>query len=190
LDKLQLISFKNCELFEIVISEGLLRAQKTLIIGTYNLQDIRITENHQTTSLSEVLVKLLKRNVQVLIILAAFMQRSHFIQTLQMNASQLSAFENIRIRFCRRMHFKTIIVDLKYAYIGTANLSGAGVGLKSLRKRNFELGFVTYDTGIIADIASTFMEVFNGKYCTSEGCHFFKNAHLEESCKGITWNQV
>jgi phosphatidylserine/phosphatidylglycerophosphate/cardiolipin synthase-like enzyme len=88
------------------------------------------------------------------------------------------------------MHFKTIIVDLKYAYIGTANLSGAGVGLKSLRKRNFELGFVTYDTGIIADIASTFMEVFNGKYCTSEGCHFFKNAYLEESCKGITWNQV
>ena len=83
------------------------------------------------------------------------------------------------------MHFKTIIVDLDYAYIGTANLSGAGVGMKSERRRNFELGFVTRDTNIIADIAATFMDIFNGKYCSGEKCHFYNNFRLKDPCYGM-----
>ncbi|NVM56036.1 MAG: hypothetical protein HWN66_20225 [Candidatus Helarchaeota archaeon] len=88
------------------------------------------------------------------------------------------------------MHFKTIIVDLKYAYLGTANISGAGVGLKSTRRRNFELGFITQDSEIIADIASTFMDIFNGKFCSRQNCHFFENYHLQDSCHGILSNSI
>lgn len=32
---------------------------------------------------------------------------------------------------CPRVHFKLIIFDLKLAYIGSANLTGAGLGMKS-----------------------------------------------------------
>ena len=188
MSKLELISFKKNELFDKVIAHGLMQAKESLIIGTYNLQDIRISinESHQTISLSDVVLTLLKRNVQVLIVLAAFMQKSRFIQTL---SEKCHNHENIRIRFCRRMHLKTIIADLKYAYIGTANLSGAGVGLKTLQKRNFELGFITRDNDLIADIASTFMEIFSGKFCSKKNCHFFENPHLDGSCKGILWHQ-
>jgi phosphatidylserine/phosphatidylglycerophosphate/cardiolipin synthase-like enzyme len=83
------------------------------------------------------------------------------------------------------MHFKTIVVDLNYAYIGTANLSGAGVGLKSVRRRNFELGFITEDEELIANIASTFLDIFNGKYCTKEKCHFYQNNRLQNPCYGL-----
>ena len=182
--KLELVSFKKNELFDKVIAHGLMQAKESLIIGTYNLQDIRISSNesHQRNSLSDVILSLLKRNVQVLIVLAAFMQKSRFIQTL---SEKCHHHENIRIRFCRRMHLKAVIVDLKYAYFGSANLSGAGVGLKSLQKRNFELGFITHDSDLIADIASTFMEIFNGKFCSKDRCHFFENSHLQDPCKGI-----
>jgi len=182
--KLELVSFKKNELFDKVIARGLMQAKGSLIIGTYNLQDIRIAvnESYKTVSLSDVVVSLLKRNVQILMVLAAFMLKSRFIQTLQ---EKCRNHENLRIRFCRRMHLKAVIVDLKYAYIGSANLSGAGVGLKSLQKRNFELGFITRDTELIADVASMFMEIFTGKFCAKDRCYYFENAHLQEPCKGI-----
>ncbi len=185
-DKLQLISFKNMEIFKKVISR-IHKTKTSLIIGTYNLQDIQIEVGGLSTSLSEVLKKLARRGVKVLIILAPFMQRSQFIHTIRNNRLDSG---NILIRFCRRMHFKTIISDLQYAYIGTANLSGAGVGMKSIRKRNFELGFVTYNTNVIADIATTFMEIFNGEYCSEKCCHFFENSYQKEPCFGILRNKI
>ncbi len=161
-----------------------MKAQESIIIGTYNLQDIRIQLGSRSTSLSEVLIQKAKRNVKILICLAAFMHKSRIINKLRTHP----VAHKLAIRFCRRMHFKTIIVDLKYAYIGTANISGAGIGLKSQQRRNFELGFVTRDVELIADVGSTFMEIFNGKYC--ERCHFFKNYRLQDSCRGILWNCI
>ena len=38
---------------------------------------------------------------------------------------------------CPRVHFKCIIVDGRKAYFGSANLTGAGMGAKSEKKRNF-----------------------------------------------------
>ena len=38
---------------------------------------------------------------------------------------------------CPRVHFKLIIIDTTIAYVGSANLTGAGMGMKSSRKRNF-----------------------------------------------------
>jgi phosphatidylserine/phosphatidylglycerophosphate/cardiolipin synthase-like enzyme len=138
--------------------------------------------NDYITSLSEVLKALIRKNVRVLICLAPFMQRSRFIQNLRRKYTEN---QNIFIRFCKRIHLKSIIVDLEFAYIGTANLSGAGVGIKSIRKRNFELGIITDDPDIIADIAYTYMEIFNGKFCSKEKCHFFKNYKAREPCEGI-----
>jgi len=41
---------------------------------------------------------------------------------------------------CPRVHFKLMIFDLETVYIGSANLTGAGMGLKGENKRNFEVG--------------------------------------------------
>ena len=163
-----------------------MKAQESIIIGTYNLQNIKIQQRNRNTSLSEVLIQKAKRNVKILICLAAFMRKSRFINTLRTHP--VAHTHKLAIRFCRRMHFKTIIVDLKYAYIGTANISGAGIGLKSQQRRNFELGFVTRDIELIADVGTTFMEIFNGKYC--DKCHFFKNSHIQDPCSGILWNSI
>lgn len=70
-------------------------------------------------------------------------------------------------QLCPRVHFKHIIVDGKFAYAGSANLTGAGLGIKSSNTRNFESGFITTDPGIIMEIMNQFDEVWMGKYCKS-----------------------
>jgi phosphatidylserine/phosphatidylglycerophosphate/cardiolipin synthase-like enzyme len=46
---------------------------------------------------------------------------------------------------CPRVHFKSIIIDGKVAYTGSANLTGAGMGARSEGKRNFEAGIISSD---------------------------------------------
>ncbi len=41
--------------------------------------------------------------------------------------------------------FKLMIFDMETAYIGSANLTGAGMGMKSENRRNFEAGILTND---------------------------------------------
>ena len=47
------------------------------------------------------------------------------------------SFERI---LCPRMHMKVVIADGRKAYVGSANLTGAGMGAKSDTRRNFEAG--------------------------------------------------
>jgi len=69
---------------------------------------------------------------------------------------------------CPRVHFKSVVVDGQFAYSGSANLTGAGMGAKSKEKRNFESGFITTDKEIIEKIMQQYDEVWIGSHC--KGC--------------------
>ena len=66
---------------------------------------------------------------------------------------------------CPRVHFKRIIVDGVKAYFGSANLTGAGMGAKSERKRNFENGVLTDDPALVEPLVEQFDLVWRGEYC-------------------------
>ena len=70
---------------------------------------------------------------------------------------------------CPRVHFKLIIIDSTIAYIGSANLTGAGMGMKSLRKRNFEAGILTDDPEMLEAAIEQFDNVWIGKFCKECG---------------------
>ena len=78
-------------------------------------------------------------------------------------------------QLCPRVHFKHIVIDGKFAYSGSANLTGAGLGIKSEKTRNFESGFITTDSVIVKAIMEQFDEVWIGKFCRNCGrkkfCH-------------------
>ena len=63
---------------------------------------------------------------------------------------------------CPRVHFKFIIID---SAIGSANLTGAGKGMKSPRKRNFEAGILTDDPKMFEAAIELFDNVWIGKFC-------------------------
>ena len=70
---------------------------------------------------------------------------------------------------CPRVHFKCIIVDGVKAYFGSANLTGAGMGAKSEKKRNFENGVLTDDPTLVEPLVEQFDSVWRGAFCKDCG---------------------
>jgi phosphatidylserine/phosphatidylglycerophosphate/cardiolipin synthase-like enzyme len=59
------------------------------------------------------------------------------------------------------------VIDGSFAYMGSANLTGAGLGMKGVNNRNFESGIVTTDSEMVDSIMDQFDEVWMGKFCKS-----------------------
>ena len=75
---------------------------------------------------------------------------------------------NLTIRRCPRLHAKTVIIDCNQMYLGSANLTGAGLGAKADGKRNFEMGVWTDAPALIDGVLEQFNSLWEGRYCT--GC--------------------
>jgi len=73
--------------------------------------------------------------------------------------------EGIERILCPRVHFKAVVVDGVFAYTGSANLTGAGMGAKSGDGRNFESGIITTNTGMIQSIMDQFDDIWIGRRC-------------------------
>ena len=69
---------------------------------------------------------------------------------------------------CPRIHFKMMIFDFKEAYIGSANLTGAGIGMKSAATRNFECGILSDEEAILSPAIEQFDSIWMGAKC--KGC--------------------
>ena len=78
-------------------------------------------------------------------------------------------FTGLERILCPRVHFKLIIFDLKLAYIGSANLTGAGLGMKSSRNRNFEAGILTDEAELVEAAVNQFDAIWAGFQCKNCG---------------------
>ena len=78
-------------------------------------------------------------------------------------------WEGMERMLCPRVHFKCVIVDGARAYFGSANLTGAGMGAKSERKRNFENGVLTDDPALVVPLIEQFDSVWRGDFCRDCG---------------------
>ena len=72
-------------------------------------------------------------------------------------------------RLCPRVHMKIIVMDSELAYIGSANLTGAGMGMKSSANHNFEAGILTDEPGFIDSAMSHFDSIWEGTHCKQCG---------------------
>ncbi|MHC4843829.1 MAG: phospholipase D-like domain-containing protein, partial [Planctomycetota bacterium] len=66
---------------------------------------------------------------------------------------------------CPRVHIKSEIIDGETAYIGSANLTGAGMGAKGSNKRNFEAGIITTEEDLVSEIMGQFDDIWRGSHC-------------------------
>lgn len=78
-------------------------------------------------------------------------------------------FTGMERALCPRVHFKILIFDLSVAYIGSANLTGAGIGMKSAGTRNFEAGILTDAPALVEAAINQFDSVWRGAKCKSCG---------------------
>jgi phosphatidylserine/phosphatidylglycerophosphate/cardiolipin synthase-like enzyme len=61
-----------------------------------------------------------------------------------------------------------VAVDGQLLYLGSANLTGAGLGAKGEGRRNFETGIVTDDEGLLDAMQERFDAIWSGRSC--DGC--------------------
>ena len=73
----------------------------------------------------------------------------------------------LTIRRCPRLHAKAVIVDCRSMYLGSANLTGAGLGAKADGKRNFEMGVWTHAPALIDAVLDQFNALWEGRQCAS-----------------------
>ncbi|MFO0723966.1 MAG: phospholipase D family protein [Myxococcota bacterium] len=69
------------------------------------------------------------------------------------------------LRACPRVHLKTVIVDGRALYLGSANWTGAGLGAKGEGRRNFELGIWTEDEGVLDRVQALYDRIYRGQEC-------------------------
>jgi hypothetical protein len=57
------------------------------------------------------------------------------------------------------------VIDGQQAFVGSANLTGAGLGAKGKHKRNFEAGFLTSDPEHLQELMEWIDQLYLGEFC-------------------------
>lgn len=155
------ISFlTNEQLYQEVI-KSVVDASGFVWIGTADIKDLHVHFRGKVQSFLSVLNVLAKKKVAIRL-LHAKEPGDNFKKSYD---KYPLLCENMEMQLCPRVHFKLIIIDGKFAYSGSANLTGAGLGMKSKDTRNFESGFVTTNSELISAIMAQFDEVWMGTFC-------------------------
>ena len=149
------------QIYEWVILETVPSSKEFLWLATSDLKDLHVHRGKRMVPLLAVLSELINDGVAVRL-LHAKEPGPAFRQDFDHYPNLIDGMERI---LCPRVHFKSVVVDGRLAYSGSANLTGAGMGAKSSRRRNFESGFLTTDPGIVQAIMGQFDAIWMGAEC-------------------------
>lgn len=137
------------------------KVKRSLWIGTADIKDLYVKVGAQTKPFLAVLAELIEKGVEVRLIHAkepgpAFREDFDKYPVL---------FDGLERVLCPRVHFKILVFDGQVAYIGSANLTGAGIGMKGNSTRNFEAGILTDNPELVEQAMNQFDDVWIGKHC-------------------------
>ena len=146
--------------FKEVVSR-VLSGKHVLWIGTADIKDLYVEIGKEKKPFLALIAQLIRKGVEVRLIHAKE-PGPNFREDFDKYPVLYDRLERV---LCPRVHFKMIVFDGKQAYIGSANLTGAGIGMKTDNKRNFEAGILTDDPEIVEQAMNQFDDVWIGKHC-------------------------
>jgi len=158
-----MISFvADTEIFEEVISKLIPNAKRSVWIGTSDLKDLYIPMGkRRAIPFLQVMSQMISDGIAFRLIHAKE-PGPNFRADFDRFPNLINGLERM---LCPRIHFKTVIVDQRIAYLGSANLTGAGMGAKASTTRNFENGIVTDDRTIVGKLIEQFDMLWMGGNC-------------------------
>ena len=143
------------------VLERIKTVKHTLWIGTADIKDVYVDVDGEVKPLLGLIAQLIRRGVEVRLIHA-----KEPGQNFRDDFDKFPVlFDRLERVLCPRVHFKILVFDCKEVYIGSANLTGAGLGMKATTTRNFEAGILTDDPQIVEQAMNQFDEVWIGKHC-------------------------
>ncbi|MDH3712242.1 MAG: phospholipase D-like domain-containing protein [Gammaproteobacteria bacterium] len=140
-------------------------AEKFVWIVTADIKNMHVEMGRSFVPFLEMLADLVGKGVAVRLIHAKEPGprfREDFDRFDELIDSDL--FERI---LCPRVHTKAVIIDNVIAFVGSPNLTGAGMGSKHEDKRNFEAGFLFDDAGHINELVAWVDQLYLGEYCST-----------------------
>jgi len=146
--------------YELVLKK-VLSVKRQLWIGTADIKDLYFKQGNTSVPFLKILSDLIQRGVEIRLIHAKE-PGPNFRADFDKYPLLTQGLERA---LCPRVHFKMIIFDLETVYIGSANLTGAGIGMKSKDTRNFEAGILTSDAMLVDNAVSQFDSVWIGRFC-------------------------
>jgi phosphatidylserine/phosphatidylglycerophosphate/cardiolipin synthase-like enzyme len=149
------------DIYEEVICERIGKARKFLWIATSDLKDLHVDKGSRMVPFLEVLSDLVTKQVEIRL-LHAKEPGPAFRNDFDKYPNLIRGMERI---LCPRVHLKAVVIDGAFAYTGSANLTGAGMGAKSEHKRNFESGIITDDEVLVGKIMEQFDGIWRGTHC-------------------------
>ena len=156
--------------YDEVILGAVARARVSVWIGTANLKELHLEASPGTraraagrfVSILQTFEGLVERGVELRILHGALPSRP-FREELGRRKSLAKG--KLALRQCPRVHLKLIAVDGRALYLGSANFTGAGLGARGEGRRNFEMGILTDDEGMLDVAQERFERIWSGREC-------------------------
>jgi phosphatidylserine/phosphatidylglycerophosphate/cardiolipin synthase-like enzyme len=149
------------DIYEKVVRGQVPRARKFIWMATSDLKDLHVNKNDKMVPFLEILSDLISKNVEIRLLHAKEPGKA-FRRDFDKYPNLIKGMERI---LCPRVHLKAVVIDGAFAYTGSANLTGAGMGAKSGHKRNFEAAIITDDKAVIDRIMEQFDSIWRGAHC-------------------------
>jgi phosphatidylserine/phosphatidylglycerophosphate/cardiolipin synthase-like enzyme len=155
------------------VMQAVLAAEQSVWVATANLKDVMVEDprvvpgrrrgrRSNYRSVLEMFAELAQRGVELRILHASAPSRAF---RRSFDAQRELVAGGIEMRVCPRVHLKTVVVDARLVYLGSANWTGAGLGAKGDGRRNFEMGIVTSDEQTIDQVQERYDRIWRGAEC-------------------------
>ncbi len=165
------------------VMRAVLEARQSVWIATANLKDVMVEDpraipgrrcghrgNYQ--SVLDVLAELASQGVELRLLHAAPPSRA-FRRSFDARPELVEG--GLEMRKCPRVHLKTVVVDARLVYLGSANWTGAGLGAKGDGRRNFEMGILTSDEQTVDQVQDRYDRIWRGAEC--------RDCRLRDQCE-------
>lgn len=158
--------------YDELVMRAVASANVSVWISTANLKSVlveapvgtRARAQGRYVSFFERLGDLARRGVDVRVLHASPPSRPLAREMARLGTGRAGG---VSLRRCPRVHLKMIAVDGALLYVGSANLTGAGLGAKGEGRRNFEMGVVTDDEQMLDQAQERFDRIWRGAECRS-----------------------